>query len=246
MNMAYLHRETRNNMNKLIYLTLISVLSACAFSSRRCQKYFDAAVKKAPYDVIIVPGVPYDDGASWSSIMNIRVSWSDYLFKNGITKNIIYSGSAVYTRYYEAKIMAAYGKAVGIPTEHILTETNAEHSSENVYYSYRIAKENGFKKIALATDPFQAKQLKRMIKKLKLPIDFLPIVFDTLRTFERPEPEISTLGTTKEDFVSIKDRQGFLRRLGGTFGKHIMWHEEDLPNKHLVKKMRRKGRLIEN
>ncbi len=220
------------------------MLSSCAFSRKKAQHYFEAAQPKAPYDVIIVPGIPYD-GATWSPVMNIRVSWSDYLFEQGMTKNVIYSGSAVYTKYMESEIMAKYGEAVGIPSEHIFTETKAEHSSENVYYSYRLAKEQGFTKIALATDPFQSKQLKRMIRKLKLPIDFLPILFDTLETIDRPEPSINPESAIREPFVALPDRESFFTRLRGTFGKHIIWHAEDLPNEHMVRKMRRKGRLVE-
>ena len=135
-------------MKSIFILSILTAtLIGCSFSKRKSYEYFQQAKKNAPYDAIIVPGVPHD-GKSWSSIMNIRVSWADYLYKKGITKNIIFSGGAVYTKYSEAKIMAEYGKALGIPEEHIFTDTNAEHSTENVYYSYLIAKKQGFKKIA--------------------------------------------------------------------------------------------------
>ena len=228
-----------------INLFLIVVLSACSFSTKKAQAYFDKASAKAPYDVIIVPGVPYE-GISWSPTMNIRVSWANYLYKNGMTKNIIYSGGAVYTKYSEAKIMAAYGRAQGIPDLHIFLDTNAEHSSENVYFSYLVAKEQGFTKIALATDPFQAKSLKGMITKLSLPIDLIPVLFDTLQMIDRPEPNISPEIAIEEPFVSIKERESFFMRLKGTMGRQIMWYEEDLPNERKIRKFRRQGRLIEH
>lgn len=228
----------------VLLLSLSLLLSACSFSAKKSQAYFDKAVAKAPYDVIIVPGVPYD-GVAWSPTMNIRVSWANYLYKQGMTKNIIYSGGAVYTKYTEAKIMAAYGRALGIPAARIFLDTNAEHSSENVYYSYLVAKEQGFTKIALATDPFQAKSLRGMITKLALPIDLIPVLFDTLRTIDRPEPTILPERTIKVPFVSIKERESFFTRFKGTMGKQIMWHMEDLPNERKVRKFRRQGRLIE-
>lgn len=223
---------------------LAFLMFACSFSKRKSQQYFDDAKLKAPYDAVIVPGVPHD-GSSWSSVMNIRVSWANYLYKNGLTNNIIFSGGAVYTKYSEAKTMAAYGMALGIPQEHIFVDTMAEHSTENVYYSYLIAKQQGFKKIALATDPFQAKSLKGMIHKLQLPIDLLPILFDTLRQIDRYEPEVSLETAIVDTFVSIKERESFFTRLKGTAGKHIIWYEEDLPNQRKVNKMRKKGRLVE-
>jgi len=226
-----------------VFLLLFLFLNACAFSSKHTLQLYKQAKENGPYDAIIVPGVPHD-GIAWSPTMNIRVSWANFLYKNGVTNSIIYSGGAVYTPYTEAKIMSEYGKAQGIPASAIFLDTNAEHSSENVYFSYLIAKQKGFKKIALATDPFQSKTLAGMIKKLELPIDLIPINFDTLRTIDRPEPSINPQLTVSESFVSIKERESFFTRFKGTLGKQIMFHEEDLP-KNKVRKYKRQGRVIE-
>jgi hypothetical protein len=176
--------------------------------------------------------------------MNIRVSWENFLFKNGIANNIIFSGGAVYTKYSEAKIMAEYGKALGIPETAIFLDTNEEHSTENVYYSCLIAKKQGFTRIALASDPFQAKSLEMMIKKHNLPIDILPILFDTLRTIDRPEPKRYPEIAIENSFVSITERESFFTRVKGTMGKQIVCLEEDLPNDRKVRKYKRKGRGI--
>ncbi|MBI9052936.1 MAG: YdcF family protein [Bacteroidales bacterium] len=131
------------------FILILSLLASSFYSEAKSpEEKIKVIFKNAPYDAIIVPGVPYKD-EYWSKILLGRIYWSNYLYKNGITKNIIYSGSAVYTPYIEAEIMAMYGKALGIPPENIYTETNAEHSVENVYYSFQIAQKLGFKKIAL-------------------------------------------------------------------------------------------------
>ena len=224
------------------FIILYLLVSSCSFSKKKSQSYFENAINSGPYDAIIAPGVPHD-GKNWDSTMSSRVYWAVYLYKIGIAKNVIFSGGAVYTKYNEAKVMALYSKKLGVADDHIYLDTNAEHSTENVYFSYRIAKELGFKKIALATDPFQSKSLKGMISKLSLPIDIIPIVFDTLSTFDRPEPEIILGSTVKPDFISIKEREGFFKRLNGTMGKQILWYEEDLPNEKIIRKFKRKGRL---
>ncbi len=226
------------------YGLCIALLSSCAFSQKKSTALLEEAKAQDPNDAIIVPGVPHD-GKSWSSTMEGRVLWAKYLYDQGLTKNIIYSGGAVYSEYSEAKIMAEYGKAMGIPAQHIFTDTLAEHSSENVYYSYRIAKENGFKKVALATDPFQAKQVYPMIKKLKLPIGLLPIVFDTLKTIDgKPEPIINPSIAKEDSFVSIKERESLFVRIQGTLGKQIIFYEEDIKNERLLEKYRKDGRVI--
>ena len=130
-------------------------MNSCAFSSRTCSQYLEKA-REENYDIIVVPGVPFENG-QWSYTMKGRVFWSKYMYDNGITKNIMYSGGAVYTPYVEAEIMALYAEKLGIKKENIYTEALAEHSTENIYYGYRKSRKLGFERIALATDAFQAK-----------------------------------------------------------------------------------------
>ena len=219
----------------ITYLSLSMLLGGCFLFAPSAEKTNRKYFPKAPYDVIIVPGVPYD-GKRWSEAMRNRVQWSNYLYKKGIAKNIIYSGAAVYTEYEEAHVMALYGEALGIPKEHIFLDPRSEHSTENVYYSYRLAKKQGFQKIALATDPFQLNGMRQFIKKFELPVDLLPIIKDTLLKQDLREPTIDASGAKRPNFISIVNRQSKWQRLRGTFGQYICWKEEDLKTKHLRKK----------
>jgi uncharacterized SAM-binding protein YcdF (DUF218 family) len=175
------------------------------------------------YDAVVVPGVPFENG-QWSRTMKGRVYWSKYLFDKGITKNIIYSGSAVYTPYTEAMIMALYAEELGIPRENIFIENLAEHSTENIYYSYKKARKLGFERIALASDPYQTQMLKKYtLKKVSPDVGFIPIVFDTLLVMESriKEPEIKYQEAFAKDFISLTDRENFLKRFRGTRGLGI-------------------------
>ncbi len=227
----------------LSLILLVLIFSGCIFSKKKTRSLYAKAKVNAPYNAIIVPGVPFD-GIAWSPTMKNRVLWSYYLYENNITENIIYSGGAVYTKYSEAKIMAEYGKALGIPASNIFLDTLAEHSSENVYYSYLVAKRNGLKKVAFATDPFQAKSLKGMINKLELPIDLIPLILDSISNANYPEPTINGESAIENNFISIKDRESFFYRLKGTLGKQILFYEEDLPNERTIKKYRKQNRLV--
>ena len=200
----------------------VTVLSACAFSAKSSKRLLNDS-KQDQYDVIIVPGVPFQDG-KWDRTMKARVYWSKYLYDKGIAKNIIYSGSSVYTPYYEGEIMALYAEAIGIPRKHIYTEIKAEHSTENIYYSYQRARQLGFKKIALASDPFQTKMLTQYtFSKVSPEVAFLPIVFDTLKAMEpqMTDPEINYQKAYNKDFVSITKRQNFWERFQGTLGNKV-------------------------
>jgi uncharacterized SAM-binding protein YcdF (DUF218 family) len=207
-------------MNWFYFLLLSIVLALAGTSCKSTEKNFLEVSSKGPYDVIIVPGVPFD--TTWSRTMKGRVLWSYHLYNKGIAKNIIYSGSAVYTPYVEGIIMAEYGKALGIPAQHIFSETNAEHSTENLHYSLRIAREKGFKKIALATDPYQSVMLKSFAKRRKMDVSFIPFIGDTLHHYYRDvDAVINPQPAFVKSFVALPDRESWLKRLMGTMGFNI-------------------------
>ena len=206
----------------LLISCLIFILNSCSFSSNTCKKLLKEASLKS-YDIIIVPGVPLENG-QLSNTMKARIYWSKYLFEKGIAKNIMYSGSAVYSPYYESKIMALYAEAIGIPKRNIFTEIKAEHSTENIYYSYLLAKKLNFNRVALASDPFQTKMLRRFTREKVSPdIDLIPIVFDSLNIMKvsEHEPKVDIQKAFALDFKSLPEREGFWKRLRGTRGLNI-------------------------
>ncbi|HRP56590.1 YdcF family protein [Agriterribacter sp.] len=214
-------------MHKIVLFILLFAIAfgamSCSYSAKATRQLLQKAESSGPFDIIVVPGVPFENG-KWSRTMKGRIYWSKYLFDKGITKNIMYSGSAVYTAYYEAEIMAMYAKAIGIPAKNIYTETRAEHSTENVYYGYKKAQQLGFERIALASDPFQTRLLRRYVrKKVSADIAFIPMVTDTLKAIEPAmiDPDINAQAAFKPGFISIKERESFWKRLRGTLRGNI-------------------------
>lgn len=170
------------------------------------------------YDVIIVPGIPYEKGWDGDETMRLRVLWSYYLYSKGITKNIIYSGSAVHSPYIEAEVMAMYAEALGIPKENIFTETKAEHSTENLVYGFKLAKEKGFTHIALASESFQTSMLKTFAWDYHLKIHFIPLNPDVLRVYDGVNPGIDPSKAHVNNFRSLTERDNFFKRISGTIG----------------------------
>ena len=212
-------------MKKYIYLYLLLVIvgfSSCSLALKRANRlYTEASTSKKVYDAIIVPGVPLKNG-NWDSTMKSRVLWSVFLYKNNYTKNIIYSGGAVYTPYYEAVVMGLYAQQMGVPKEHIFYDTLAKHSTENVFYSYKIAKLNGFKHLALATDPFQSVMLLSFTRKrFESHIQHIPVIFDSIKTMNANNPVINYKLAYKSSFTSITEQEGITTRLKGTMGRQI-------------------------
>lgn len=208
----------------LIFVLFVVFFNCCTVINpirKSPFKTFQTNVAHSPFDVIIVPGVPYSSD-KWGKIMRYRILWAKFLVDKGYAKNIIFSGAAVHTPYIESKIMALYIEALGIPKINVFTEEKAEHSTENVYYSYYLAKEIGFKNIALATDPYQTNNLSRFIIKEKFDIKILPILFDSIFMMKIEEPTIEASSAyVNKSFKALKKRESFFKRLGGTMGKNI-------------------------
>jgi len=205
--------------SKILFASLM--ISLLMFNTS-CSKFLNRmSLKYAPYDAIIVPGVPFN-GTEWEDIMKMRVYWSYLLYNRGVTKHIIYSGADVYTSYYESKIMRLYAIKLGIPDSIIYTDTIAQHSTENVWYSYKLAKQNGFQRIALATDPFQNLMVSKFKRDHELYIRSMPIIFSEVDTFMRiPSPTIDPSSAYSPDFISIEERESKWKQFKGTLGLEI-------------------------
>jgi hypothetical protein len=197
------------------------LISLCSYTPPTGPKsVVDERTGCDPYDVIIVPGVPYQY-ASMRSVLKARVLWAKYLYDNCITKNIIFSGSSVYSPYIEGEIMRIYADSLGIPAAHTFAETEAEHSTENIYYSLLMAKEMGFKKIAVATDRYQAAIISNFIKRKCPDIEIVVIEYDKIDLFNAKWPEIDPTSAFVNTFVSLPRRENYLKRFKGTLGKNV-------------------------
>ncbi len=212
--------QGRLNIIRLIIATLcITLASGCTFS-RYARKSYERAQAMKPFDAIIVPGLPYDK-ENTSSMLELRMLWAKHLYEQGIARNVIFSGGAVYTPFVESVAMKTMADSMGIPSNRTFCETEAEHSTENVYYSLKVAEGLGFEKVALATDPFQAVMLRRFIRKHTPAIEVIPLVFNKIDPDNFELPAIDTTAAYRKDFVSIKEREGFFERIRHTFGKRV-------------------------
>ena len=232
----------KKKLSILFSFLLVVVLSVCLsscfiirnnFYTDPGKCYSEALVDK-PYDAIIVPGFPHDTTKGWDRIVKGRVYWALFLYERGITKNIIFSGSAVYTPYIESEVMALYAEKLGIPREHIFVETQAEHSTENLYYAYTLGKKQGFNSIALATDPVQSSFLVSYKRKFKLTdLKFVPIIYDTLEVMTKIDPKINADSAFVKNFIPLPERESLYKRVRGTGGIKI---------KRLLKAQRKEAR----
>ena len=212
------------NFFKLMLILSVGLFFANCGGVKYATKIYEKEKQNKPYDVVIVPGVPYNDTSGLGQIFAARILWAKYLYDSGFTKNIIFSGAAVGSPYYEGAVMKIIADSMGVPANHTFAEIKAEHSTENAYYGWLMAKQMGYTKIALATDPFQTKMLKGFLKKRCGNMPKIPVVFPKIdpqknRTFTLPRIDPSSAFV--KDFVPLAQRESFWERFRGTRGKHI-------------------------
>ena len=192
----------------LIFAFTIPLFTSSCIIKNIANKTFAKYANAEPYDVVIVPGVPYNP-YNTNILYKARLLWAKSLFDRGIAKNIIFSGAAVHTPYEEAISMKLIAHKMGVPCDNIFIERNAESSLQNIAYGKALAQKMGFERIAVATDPFQMIYLQSYLSKKEPDIAKLTMNLDSLKTWYISKavlPAINTSTAYVEDFVALKDR----------------------------------------
>lgn len=182
----------------LLCIALISI-TGCKLN-QRVAGAMKRNYAKAPYDVIIVPGYPYSDHAEFP-LLEARMNLAKELYDKGVARNIIFSGGSIHNAYNEARIMHIIADSLGIPTEHTFMEEKAPHSYHNVIYGSRMAKTLGFKKIAVATDPYQYSYMSLMVG-FAPGVRILTFSPDSMKKYITALPVIDASSALNKDYVS--------------------------------------------
>jgi uncharacterized SAM-binding protein YcdF (DUF218 family) len=186
-----------------LFTVLASTLffSSCGIINHYAINTFEKNVRHAPYDVVIVPGIPYDT-SKMNPIFKGRMLWAKSLYDNGIARNIIFSGSAVHTPYVEGYIMKMMADSMGIPADRTFIEDKALRSTENVEYGVKLAHKLGFKNIAIATDPLQILFLKKYTRDFHAHVALLPFRFDAMAEYYKSTlPKVEHANAFVENFI---------------------------------------------
>ena len=100
--------------NKYLYgillISLSGMLYSCISYRKRPNKLYNEVITNGKiFDVGLVPGVPFDND-TWDTVMKGRVIWAYILYKKGVVKNLIFSGSAVYYPITKLKLWGCMHK----------------------------------------------------------------------------------------------------------------------------------------
>src|SRR5262249_54541316 len=96
------------------------------------------ACTPAPHHVTIALGCPNNADGTPPTCQTARADIAVALMQAGFGGRFITSGAAVQNMYVEADTLRDLLVARGVPTDSIITETMAQHTDENIYYSTKI------------------------------------------------------------------------------------------------------------
>lgn len=108
----------------------------------------------AAHDVIVLLGCPNNSDGSAADCQVARADIAVALSAAGYGDRFITSGAAAHNAYVEADTLAGLLMERGVAEDHILRESRALHTDENIYYSSQIMIEHGWTTaIVVSEDP---------------------------------------------------------------------------------------------
>ncbi len=91
-------------------------------------------------ETLIILGFPANEDGTPSKLLKYRLDRALQIYRQEQVSHIIVTGGAVQNDHTEAEVMKTYLMKNGIPEEKIITETRANSTFGNAYYSSRILK----------------------------------------------------------------------------------------------------------
>ncbi len=103
-----------------------------------------SACVAAAHDVLIVLGCPNEADGAPSACQIARADIAVAFMEAGYGDHFITTGGAVHNEWVEADTLRDLLVARGVPPESIVTETQARHTDENIYYSTLLMEPRGW------------------------------------------------------------------------------------------------------
>lgn len=98
-----------------------------------------------PIDVGLVLGCPAAPDGTASPCQLCRVDTAVALYRQGVVRNLIFSGADAHSPHVEADVMADLAERRGVPRAHVFREPRALTTWQNLRFSQRIMRAQGFR-----------------------------------------------------------------------------------------------------
>lgn len=134
----------------VLLLTAVAVVAAAILMQQRhgAGRSFDV-----PVDAAIVLGGGVDPDVMLHYSTRRRVAVGVALLRAGLADRLVVSGGRVYdSDVAAADLMRDYALSLGAPAAAILVEGDSASTFENIRFSFALARQAGFQRLAIVTD----------------------------------------------------------------------------------------------
>jgi uncharacterized SAM-binding protein YcdF (DUF218 family) len=105
------------------------------------------------FDALLVLGAPADEDGGIGIEQQWRTDEAIREFRRGRASRMILSGGAVYNRFVEARVMAAYAEQNGVPAAAIVVEPASRNTLENILNVQAIMDAHGWHSVEVISSP---------------------------------------------------------------------------------------------
>lgn len=128
-----------------------------------------ALPRPAQTDVAIVLGCPAVSDGRPSPCLRCRIRAALHAYRTGTVRAAIFAGGAAHNRFVEAEVMATEALRQGMPASAIFQEPESLTTWQNLRFSQRIMKENGFQTALLISTRDHLPRARRFADYYQLP-----------------------------------------------------------------------------
>jgi len=165
-------------------------------------------------DVVLVPGCPSRADGTLSGCQWQRVIWAVDLYQDGVATEFITSGNAVHSPFIEAEAIKAGMVALGVPAEHIHTETQALHTDQNAAYTLLMMEDLGFETIGIASHGGHARGARSFMREWGTGALAMEMDLDRVNArFQQGLPQVRT--EPVEPWMSMREREKLIAKRTG-------------------------------
>ena len=133
-------------------------------SDANLQAYGDGRGLTDTVDAVVVLGAGADGDGLLGYDSRRRVVPAVALLETGRIRNVIFSGRNAdgFSDNTIAGLMRDYAISLGAPPDRLIAEPNASTTLQNLRYSFAIAEERGFTRLAVLTDAFHLERARAL------------------------------------------------------------------------------------
>jgi uncharacterized SAM-binding protein YcdF (DUF218 family) len=158
-----MYRNFRWQQLLRLFLVLLISMMVCSELSDWIASTISANPPKGKTCIVLVLGYPSKSDGTPDPVQELRVAAGVKAYRNYRCSQIVLSGAAVKNQIVEAVVMAKLARSRGVQPNHILMETQAQNTWENIKRSIPFLEK--YDSILIASDSLHAQRGRRYLCK---------------------------------------------------------------------------------